>query len=96
ALARAGMCRLYFLELDGKRVATSICFVYHGRNFIYNSGYDPEYRHLSVGLLNHALCIQSSIDEGLEYFDFMRGDESYKYHLGGSDRAVYDVFASRD
>ena len=55
----------------------------------------PIERRLAVGLLNHAYNIQRSIEQGLRVFDFMRGDESYKYHLGGQDRRLFRVTAQR-
>lgn len=94
-LADTGVTRLCFLELDGKRVATSLSFVCGGIRYLYNSGYDPEHRNLAVGLLNHAYTIRRSIEEGHSVFDFMRGDEGYKYHLGGVDRDVFRITATR-
>lgn len=94
-LAKDDSTRLSFLVIDGERVATSLSFVCKGVRYLYNSGYNPAYSKLAVGLLNHALTIKSSISEGLRVFDFMRGDESYKYHLGGIDREVFALTATR-
>ena len=66
-----------------------------GTRYLYNSGYDPEFRDLSVGLINHAYGIRASIAEGIKVFDFMRGNEPYKYHLGGRDRAIYRIICRR-
>ena len=93
--AAQGVSRLYFLEVDGVRAATSICFVQGDIQLAYNSGYDPELRALSVGLLNHALCIKLAIENGIRYFDFLRGDEPYKYHLGAHDRSLYNLVVTR-
>jgi CelD/BcsL family acetyltransferase involved in cellulose biosynthesis len=95
ALAADGVTRLRFLTLDGKPVATSLSFVVKGVRYLYNSGYDPEYRELAVGLMNHAFTIRASIAEGLRVFDFMRGSEPYKYHLGATDRNIYRITATR-
>ena len=94
-LADAGVTRLCFMELNGERVATSLSFVVGGVRYLYNSGYNPEHRNLAVGLLNHALAIRASIEQGLRVFDFMRGNEAYKYHLGGVDRKVFRLTATR-
>ena len=94
-MAKVGISRLYFLEVDGVRAATSICFVHGDSQLVYNSGYDPEYRALSVGLLNHAMTIKLAIENGVRYFDFLRGDESYKYHLGAHDRSLYNLVVTR-
>ena len=87
--------RLYFLEIGGVRVATCICFDYAGSYLLYNSGYDPDYSALSVGLLNKALCIREAIEEGKSSFNFLKGTERYKYDLGGRDQAVYRLIAHR-
>ncbi|MDP6668031.1 MAG: GNAT family N-acetyltransferase [Dehalococcoidia bacterium] len=95
ALAHENSTRLCFLEINGESVATSLSFVCKDVRYLYNSGYNPTKSNLSVGLLNHALSIKKSIDEGLRVFDFMRGDEAYKYHLGGVDREVFAITATR-
>jgi CelD/BcsL family acetyltransferase involved in cellulose biosynthesis len=95
ALAEEGRTRLRFLEIDGERVATSLSFVVGATRYLYNSGYNPARGDLSVGLMNHAFAIKSSIAEGLKVFDFMRGNEPYKYRLGGKDRAIYRIIARR-
>ena len=94
-MARWGYLRLFFLEVEGRRVAAALCFDYRGQRLLYNSGFDPGYSHLSVGLLLKALCIRDAIEQGLAYFDFLRGDEPYKYDLGGVDRALYQVTVRR-
>ena len=87
--------RLYFLEVGGAEVAACICFDYGGAFLLYNSGYDPAYSNLSVGLLNKALSIKTAIEEGREVFNFLKGNERYKYNLGGRDEAVYRLSIRR-
>jgi CelD/BcsL family acetyltransferase involved in cellulose biosynthesis len=95
ALAREGVTRLRFLEFNGRRVAASLSWVVGGTRYLYNSGYDPEHREVAVGLMNHAYSIRASIAEGLKVYDFMRGNEPYKYHLGGQDRLLFKIIARR-
>jgi CelD/BcsL family acetyltransferase involved in cellulose biosynthesis len=83
--ASRDLLRLYFLTIDGVRVASVILFDYGGEFLLYNSGYDPEYSHLSVGLLLKAFCIRDAIAEGRRGFDFLQGNEPYKYDLGATD-----------
>ena len=87
--------KLYFLEVSGKRVAGCICFDYGESYLLYNSGYDPNYSHLSVGLLNKALSLQSAIEKGHQSFNFLKGNERYKYNLGGTDELIYHVTITR-
>ncbi len=90
-----GQFRLSFLEVDGENVAACICFDYGGDYLLYNSGYDPSYSRLSVGLINKALSLQMAIEEGRKTFNFLKGDERYKYNLGGQDELVFHLTISR-
>ena len=93
--AELGMLRLFFLEMDGQDVASSLCFDYNGTRFLYNSGYNPDYAYYSVGLLLNALCLREAIEQGKSYFDFLRGPEPYKYHLGGLNRTIYHMVVTK-
>ena len=88
-LAEKNITRLYFLTLNDEIVATSLAFKVGTVKYLYNSGYDPDRSWLAVGLLNHAINILASIGQGITVYDFMRGDERYKYHLGAVDRRIY-------
>jgi CelD/BcsL family acetyltransferase involved in cellulose biosynthesis len=89
ATSGAGVLRLHFLEMDGKAVAGALSFDYAGRRLLYNSGFSPDYYQLAVGLLLKAMTVQEAIEQGMEYYDFLRGNEPYKYDLGAQDHAVY-------
>lgn len=94
-MADAGMLRFHVLDLDGLCVAMVLNLDVGGGVYMYNSGYDPAYSHYAVGLMSKALLIQDAIEQGRTCVDFMRGDESYKYDLGGVDRQVYRVVLTR-
>ena len=94
-LSEAGLVRLYMLELDGRAVASVLCFDLGGRLYMYNSGYDPTYSHLSVGLLCKVLCLRDAIEQGRRCLDFLRGNEPYKYDLGGRDQPIYHCLIRR-
>ena len=94
-MSELGLLQLYFLHMDGVTVATSLCFDYGGSRLLYNSGYDPEYAYYSVGLLLNAMCLKDAIEQGLTYFDFLRGPEPYKAHLGGQQRNLYQMVVTK-
>ncbi len=94
-LASRDQFRLYFLEVDGEKVAACICFDYGGDFLLYNSGYEPGYSRLSVGLINKALSIRTAIEENRKVFNFLKGNERYKYNLGGVDEAVFHMSVTR-
>ena len=94
-MAELGRIRLFFMEIDGVQAAASLCFDYGGARLLYNSGYDPNLSYYSVGLLLHAMCVRDAIEKGLGYFDFLRGPEPYKAHLGGRQKSLYRMMVKR-
>jgi CelD/BcsL family acetyltransferase involved in cellulose biosynthesis len=71
--------RLFKLEAGDKVVAALYCFAYHGRYSYYQAGRDPEYAKYRVGLLLLHYAIAQAIAERAHTFDFLSGDEDYKY-----------------
>lgn len=94
-MAEAGYLRLLFLKLDGVQAAAVMGFDYQNSFYLYNSGYEPNYSWLSVGLLLKALCLKESIGEKKARFELLRGAEDYKYRLGGRDIPVYQSLICR-
>ncbi|MFN8472091.1 MAG: GNAT family N-acetyltransferase [Anaerolineae bacterium] len=89
AIGRAGYVELNMLYIDGEPSAAMYNLRYGDRLMVYNSGYNPSFRpSLSSGIVLLALCIQSAIESGVEAFDFLQGDEEYKYRFGAEDTSV--------
>jgi len=89
AMAEIGLLRFGILELDALPVAMIMGFDYDDAMYLYNSAYDPKYSYLSVGLLSKVLCIKESIQRGRKKWDFLKGGEPYKYHIGGREIPLY-------
>jgi CelD/BcsL family acetyltransferase involved in cellulose biosynthesis len=83
------LLRFGILKLDNLPTAIVMSFDYNDCVYLYNSGYDPQYSSLSVGLLCKVLCIKEGIKEGKKRFDFLKGNEPYKYYLGGREVPLY-------
>ncbi|MFN2490245.1 MAG: GNAT family N-acetyltransferase [Actinomycetota bacterium] len=77
-----GWLRLDLLEIEGRAVASTFSFALEQRFYLYNSAYEPDARSLSPGYVLAAELIKRAIEEQLEFFDFLRGPERYKYQLG--------------
>jgi CelD/BcsL family acetyltransferase involved in cellulose biosynthesis len=77
-----------FLEVDGVKAAVSVNFDYKKKLWGYNSGVGRDFMELSPGwvLLGHVLKWVN--DNNYREFDFMRGDEEYKYRFGALTRHV--------
>jgi CelD/BcsL family acetyltransferase involved in cellulose biosynthesis len=95
AMSAEGLIRLFMLRINGKPAATVLCFDAGSHLYLYNSGYDPEFSGLSVGLVSKALVLQWAIENGMSGLDFLRGDEPYKYDLGATDQQIYRLRLSR-
>ena len=83
ALQEARILKLFFLYLDERAVAATMCFDYRSTMYLYNNGYDNDFSLLSVGLLGKVLSIKESIQSGKKNYDFLKGAEVYKRRFGG-------------
>ena len=92
----AGTLQLMFTEIEGRRAAALFNFDYKDRIWVYNSGLDPTaFTALSPGVVLTAAAIEQAIKLGRETFDFLRGDEEYKYRFGAVDTKIYRVSLER-
>ncbi len=89
SLAATGWLDLAILEVDNQPASAYLSFVFNGRVYLYNSGYDPRFASYSAGVALLAYRIHKAILQGCRYFDFLRGDESYKYDFGAKSQYVY-------
>ncbi|MBN2501317.1 MAG: GNAT family N-acetyltransferase [Anaerolineales bacterium] len=90
-----GWLHLVFVQAGNKKVAAQYDFDYDNRIWAYNSGFSLEDMNLSPGLVLSGKIIQWCIENGRSAFDFMRGDEEYKYSFGAEDRYVMRVQVTR-
>lgn len=89
-----GWLQISFLNVDGKSVAAYMNFDYNNQIMVYNSGLLPgEYGHLSLGIVLLAHNIRHAIEHGRSDFDFLQGNESYKYQMGGQDTRIFRLEA---
>lgn len=87
-----GWLQILFLEVEGARAAALINFIYENDVLVYNSGYDPvKYGALSPGIVLFAHSIQEAIAAKRRRYDFLRGDEEYKYRLGAHNTEVREL-----
>jgi CelD/BcsL family acetyltransferase involved in cellulose biosynthesis len=84
-----GWLRLFVLRLDGTPVSAFYGFRYGRRFYYYQSGFEPEYGKYSVGHVLMASAIKSAIEEGAEEYDFLHGDEPYKFRWARGVRELH-------
>ncbi len=88
AAFQANWLQLAFLEIDGQKAAGYLNFDYGNQVWVYNSGLDYSYSTYSPGWVLLGYLLQWANEKGRQTFDFMRGDEDYKYRFGGVDRFI--------
>jgi len=57
----------------------------------YMTGRDETFEGPPAGVLLHAYSIRHAIERGFVEYDFLRGDEPYKYSFGCKERKIYSI-----
>jgi CelD/BcsL family acetyltransferase involved in cellulose biosynthesis len=91
ALAAREMCRLWILEGGGGPMAGFLTIEWENTVGLYNSGFHPERAALAPGIVLLAHLIRDAIERGCARFDFLRGEERYKYDFGPQPEAVHHL-----
>jgi CelD/BcsL family acetyltransferase involved in cellulose biosynthesis len=96
AMFDANFLQLAFLEVSDERAAAYLNFVWDNQVLVYNSGLDPlKFAYLSPGQVLIARLIEKATAEKRRTFDFLQGNEDYKYKLGGKDVKLFTLGITR-
>jgi tetratricopeptide (TPR) repeat protein len=57
----------------------------------YMTGRDETFEGPPAGMILHAYSIRHAIERGFVEYDFLRGNEPYKYSFGCKERAIYSI-----
>jgi CelD/BcsL family acetyltransferase involved in cellulose biosynthesis len=87
--------QLSFLEIHNQKAAGYLCFHYKSKILVYNSGFDPKFSEYSPGWVLLADLLRWANENQIVDFDFMRGNEDYKYRFGAKDRFIVCVIINR-
>jgi CelD/BcsL family acetyltransferase involved in cellulose biosynthesis len=91
AAFRNGWLQLAFLEIEGQKAAGYLNFDFDNQIWVYNSGMDNRFNAYSPGWVLLAYLLKWANEQRRKSFDFMRGNEDYKYRFGATDRYVMRV-----
>ena len=83
-----GWLQLAFLDVGGEKAAAYLNFDYGDHIWVYNSGLDFKHSAVSPGWVLLGYLLQWANENKRRAFDFMRGDEEYKYRFGAVDRFI--------
>jgi CelD/BcsL family acetyltransferase involved in cellulose biosynthesis len=76
------------VTVGGSPVAAAFDFIDTDALYLYNSAFVENVSDASPGIMLLLLMIERSIGDGLQRFDFLKGDEQYKYRMGAVDRPL--------
>ncbi len=88
-LLSAGLLRMYGLRLAGKVVSVFYGLADRRRVYYYLGGFDPAHQSLSPGTLLIGHAVDQATAAGAEAFDFLKGQEPYKYLWGATDALTF-------
>jgi CelD/BcsL family acetyltransferase involved in cellulose biosynthesis len=90
-----GWLRLHLLRIGGEIRSALYCFAFGGRTYYYLGGFAPDLAKYSLGTLLTAQAIREAIREGSTEFDFLRGNEPYKYRWLPDERMNHRLLLLR-
>lgn len=76
--AHRGWLRLYFLTVDGRRIAFCYGLCFQNRMFKLKSGYDPRYASCSPSMVLSSLIIKEAFQEGRAQVEFLGSNDGWK------------------
>ena len=79
------LLRLFVIRFKGKIAAVVMTFPYASQVFSYMSAFDPEYEILGFGRILLYEAIQNSYRQGYTAWNFLRGEEPYKFSWGARE-----------
>ena len=94
-MARQGHLWLVTLDLDGVPAAAWYGFEAGDTVYFYQSGRLPKWEGESVGLVLMGCMIRRAIERGFTWFDFLRGEDTYKTHWTGTQRKTGEIVVFR-
>ena len=95
-MARQGCLDLAFITIDGQPIAFCYALIYGGCYYYYVAAMDsdPRYVAFSPGTLLLKHLIECAFEKGLSRFDFMLGNEPYKYRWTETARSVFTLLVA--
>jgi CelD/BcsL family acetyltransferase involved in cellulose biosynthesis len=81
--------RMFELVAGDDRIGVALNLEASDTTYFYNAGFDPEWSHVSPGIILQLASLRDAIERGLRRYDLGPGDFRYKHDLGGVDVGRY-------
>jgi hypothetical protein len=81
---------LLYITIHNEPASATLSFLEDGTYYLYNSGFDKT-NHKNAGFYLKARSIRYAVEHGCKQYNFLQGNERYKFDLGGRDFFVYSI-----
>ena len=92
-LAARGELVLVLLGVGDETVAGRYDFLYGGRVWCFQGGWEPTFERMRVGTVLTAEVLRWAIEQGGTEYDFLSGDDPYKRRWADDSRTLVDLRA---
>lgn len=93
--AKKGWLRFYVLSFNNEPVSYVYGYVFNNTFWFYQTSFDVSQKKFAPGSIILQLVIESVINEGIKEFDFLRGEEPYKYQYNTGERKLHTALVFR-
>jgi len=90
-----GVMHVALVRCGSRLIFAGVGFDDGQTTYLYNAGIDPQASKASPGISGVALLFQERIAAGIRRFDFLRGQERYKYEWGAVDEPIFRLLVTR-
>lgn len=94
--ADGGQLHIGLVRCGERRIWSILAFDDGQTCYLYNAGMDPAASDVSPGITGTAEYFRNRLAAGRRRFDFLRGDESYKYEWGAVDEPIERLLVLRE
>jgi hypothetical protein len=86
-----GALRLIGSFYNGEIMGILFSFQMNGTVYAFNTGYNSDFYKFSPGIVSFALDIKAAIEEGFSCYNFLRGEERFKFDLGAKRTYTWKI-----
>jgi CelD/BcsL family acetyltransferase involved in cellulose biosynthesis len=85
---------VHFSELKSgdQTISWHLGFSYKSRYYYYMPAFNPEWQNYSPGKILIYKLVEEAIEKGIEVFDFLRGDENYKWDWTQGTQELHQIY----
>ena len=82
---------IHYLKHKDSMIAGAFVYESEKVEYLYNSCRDHNLDEFNTGTYLNDQLLQNSIKKSKQYFDFLKGEEKYKFNFGGEVHQLYDL-----